>query len=659
MQGTEQHAGSERSTPERPAGRPLTWRSVSIGLMGSAIVAVWIHHAELVLGGDRGHTALANTSIPVGAFAALVALVAVNWAVRAALPRLALSQGELITCYVMMTVSTVIASSGGIHFLIPTLTAAFHFATPANQWSYFHQWIPNWFAPRDLQALDAFYTGGASVPVGVWLTPFLVWGGFLLAFATATLCLSAILRRPWIDHERLTFPTVVLPLELTEPGGALLRSRLMWIGFGIAFGLGTVNNLHLNYPAVPGVNVRATDISPLFPDFPWDAVGYFPISFYPFVVGIAYLLSREVTFSYWFFYLLSKSELVLSAAGGWRQPGASSVTDPPYLQNQGAGAFLALAVISLWMSRNHLGRVLKRSAGFGSDVKGEEREELPYRWAVVGFLISVGGLLFMCYAAGMSVQIAALMFALIFLYLIAATRIRAEAGNAWLFGPNIDPNTLITESLGAGYLRPVDLTVLAYLRSVSTYDMRCASMPHQLDGFRMAMTAGVSLRQLTWAMATAVVVVIVVAFWAGLFVWYSLGAAAKTDWWRTEMGMVPFLDLRAKLIAPPRADYAAAGFDLVGFGVTCMLAFLRMRFLGFPFHPVGYAMANTDSWGQLPMPFFLAWLAKTLVLRYGGMRLYRRSLPLFLGLILGDMVNGAFYTLMGAVVQMNVYPVNW
>jgi hypothetical protein len=644
---------------QRGTGKPLTWRAVSIGLIGSAVVVLWIHHAELILGGDRGHTALANTSIPVGAFAALVALVAANLLVRRWLPRLALTQGELITSYVMMTVSTVLASSGGIHFLIPTLAAAFHFATPANQWSYFHQWIPTWFAPRDLAALDAFYIGGAPVPVGVWLTPFLVWGGFLLAFVSATLCLSAILRRPWIDHERLTFPTVVLPLELTESGGALLRNRLLWIGFGLAFGIGLINNLHLNYPVIPGLQVRSIDLSPLFPDAPWSAVGYFPISFYPFVTGIAYLLSREVTFSYWFFYLLSRSELVLCAAGGWRQPGASTLSDPPYLQNQGAGAFLALALISLWMSRDYLKQVLRRALGLGAAVSGERQEALPYRLAFFGFIGCFGALLFMCYAAGMSLRIAALLFALIFLYLIAATRIRAEAGSAWLFGPNIDPNTLITEVLGAGYLRPADLTIMAFLRSVSTFDLRCASMPHQLEGFRMAMTAGVSLRRLTWAMVAAVALAVIVAWWGGLYVWYTLGAAAKTDWWRTEMGMTPFLTLRSELTTPPRADYAASVFDLVGFGLTCLLAFLRMRFLGFPLHPVGYAMAHTYEWGQLPMPFFLAWLSKTLVLRYGGMRLYRRSLPLFLGLILGDLVNGAFFNLLGAVVQMNVYPVNW
>src|SRR5690242_20517278 len=34
-----------------------------IGLVGTVLVDLWIHYAELVLGGTRGHSALANTSI--------------------------------------------------------------------------------------------------------------------------------------------------------------------------------------------------------------------------------------------------------------------------------------------------------------------------------------------------------------------------------------------------------------------------------------------------------------------------------------------------------------------------------------------------------------------------------------------------------------------
>ncbi|UCH33564.1 MAG: hypothetical protein JSV65_13465 [Armatimonadota bacterium] len=642
---------------DRP--KPLTWRAVIIGLVGSALVTVWIHHAELVMGGMRGHTALANTSIPVGGFGALVGIVVVNLAIRAVLPNLALSQGELITAYVMMTVSTVLASSGGIHFLVPTLAAAFHYATPENQWAQFHQWIPTWFAPRDTAALDAFYVGGAPVPVKVWLTPFLVWGGFLVAFTTATLCITAILRRPWVDHERLTFPTAVLPLELTESRGRLLKNKLMWGGFAIAFGIGTVNNLHLNIPTVPGIQVRPINAARWFPSFPWNAIGDTPISFYPFMVGIAYLLSLEVSFSYWFFFLLTKAQVIFCAAQGWRPPEASLASGPPYLQNQGAGAFIALALVSLWMSRRYLREVVRRALGLRGPVGAEEREPLPYRWAVFGLVASAAALVGMCWAAGMNPLIAGIVFALVFLYLIAATRIRAEAGNAWLFGPEVDPNMLVTETLGVGVLRPVDLTVMAYLRSVTTFDMRCASMPHQLDGFRMATAAGISLRQLVWAMIVAIVLAIAVAFWSGLVVWYTLGAEAKTDAWRTIMGQQPFVKLQSQLTSTQRPHFMATMFDGVGAGVTCLLAFARARLPWFPLHPVGYAMANTFPWGLQPMPFFIAWLVKGAVLRFGGMRLYRRSLPFFLGLILGDLTNGAFYTLLGAFVDMSVYPVNW
>jgi hypothetical protein len=632
---------------------------VAIGLVGSAVVTLWIHQAELILGGDRGHTALANTSVPVGAFTALLALVAVNAALRSLRPASALSQGEVITAYVMMTTSTVLASSGGIHFLIPTLAAAFHFATPANRWEAFQQYIPNWFAPREAAVLDPFYAGESSVPLQAWLTPFLVWGGFFLALAVAMLCLSAIVRKEWADYERLTFPTVVVPLELTDERQPLLRNKLVWLGFILPFAVSTLNTLHLNFPDVPGLSLRNTDLSGYLTSSPWNAIEYLPVGFYPFVVGIAYLLSLEVTFSYWFFYLLTKIELVGAAAAGWRLAGTPVSAAVPYLPYQGAGAFLAIPLISLWLARDYLERLLRSVVGLPGGVPNEDREPLPYRWAALGLLASFGAMVYVCRAAGMNAMFAGLLLGVSLLYILAATRIRAEAGTAWLFGPDVDPNLLITTTFGSGYLRPADLTIMAYLRFMTTYDLRCLSMPHQLDGLRMASTTGVRMRRLLPAMLAAIVVVIAVGFWAGLAIWYRLGAAAKTDWWRTEMGEMPFLSLSNYLQSPPVPDWGGISFTAVGLAVTCLLAFMRARYVWWPFHPVGYAMANTELWGQLPVPFFVAWATKSLMLRYGGMRLYRQSLPFFLGLIVGDLAGGAFYTLLGGVIHMNVYPINW
>src|SRR5579871_4115686 len=107
---------AEARRPRRASWRAsgLTWRALLLGLLFTALCDLWIHWAELVLGG-RGHTALANTSIPVGAFNILFILVIINLLLTRFLKPLAFSRAELLVVYVMMTVSTVISSSGGIH----------------------------------------------------------------------------------------------------------------------------------------------------------------------------------------------------------------------------------------------------------------------------------------------------------------------------------------------------------------------------------------------------------------------------------------------------------------------------------------------------------------------------------------------------------------
>jgi hypothetical protein len=46
---------------------------------------------------------------------------------------------------------------------------------------------------------------------------------------------------------------------------------------------------------------------------------------------------------------------------------------------------------------------------------------------------------------------------------------------------------------------------------------------------------------------------------------------------------------------------------------------------------------------------------KTVVLRYGGMRLYRRTLPFFLGLILGDYIVPGLWFLFGWSIRTQMY----
>lgn len=637
--------------------RGLTPRSLLLGLAMVALVCRWIHEAELVVG-QRGHSALANTSIPLGAFGGLLAVMAVNRLLRWIRPAWALGRGEILVVYVMMTTGTVVASSGGIHFLVPAILAPFYFATPENHLDLVVPFIPRWFAPQNHAAVVDFYRGNAAVPYRAWLAPGLTWTFFLLAFMGTTLSLSALLRRQWVDRERLTFPTVILPLEMTREDGNLWRNPVMWVGFTIALLIGVINNLHANLPSIPDLNVRYIPIDQGFSSRFARAMRPLGISFYPFVIGIGFLLSLDVTFSCWLFFWLGKIEAGLGAQLGLSETG-SGLGQFPYLDEQGAGAFLALTAFSVWFARGTLRDMWRTAFGRGPRPLDDSQEPLGYRTAFGLFFFCLAAMVVFCVQAAMSLWLVVTVLVLALAVLVAATRIRAETGNAWLFAPTMDPHRLVLTA-AAGRLGLRDLTIMAFLRSLSNFDMRCQSMPHQLDAFKIAEAGQLRARQVAVAIGVGLAFAIPVALVLALQVWYDRGALGAAEPWRTQMGRQIFEEVVGQLLKPPRKAVTQLAFVGVGFMVTLLLTWWRAAWVACPFHPVGYAMSGTPTMRSLWMPFFVAWLVKSVVLRAGGMKLYRRAIPFFLGLILGDFVCGAGATLIACwATGIKIYPINW
>jgi hypothetical protein len=489
----------------------------------------------------------------------------------------------------------------------------------------------------------------------------LSWCGFLALFSLATLCIVALLRRQWVDRERLAFPTVAVPIALLREPAALLSNHIFQIGFILPFLIDVMNTIHLNVPTVPYLPTRTSDqpdIGALFSAAPWNAIGHTPISLYPFVIGIAYLLSVEMTFSCWFFWIITKLEAIFGSAAGFSSGATGGGQSTwPFIGHQGAGAFLALTLVGLWLSRGYLKETWNIAFRRGG---GDRDEPMPYRLAYIGLGICLAALVAWSVKAGLRGMAASLVIGLSFLYMIAAARIRAETGNAWLFGPEVDVYRVMTTAFGTAIYTPVDLTVLAYMRNaIGNFDLRCLSMPNQFDAYKMADAIRVDRRRLTYALALALIAGIVISFAIALMIWYSYGAGAKTDAWRTSMGRMPFDQLSSTIDTPLKPDVTGMSALVGGFFITAALMLLRIRCTWWIFHPVGYAMANTTTMNQVWLPFFIAWLVKTAVLRYGGMRLYRLSLPFFYGLIVGDFVAGGLTTAVGCFSGINVYPTNW
>ena len=230
------------------------------------------------------------------------------------------------------------------------LGGAYYFVKPENKWAEFHPFIPRWWVP-DPGVLPEYYAGSSTLFTAAhlrgWAVPILVWCGFLLLMLFCFLCLNTLFRRHWIESERLTFPLVALPLELTNASAtrSLLRERMFWFAFVLACAYRSISGLHRimpGFPDIPGIFMKGQEwrIGDAMTEPPWSAIGFFVISLHPLIVGITYFLPLDVAFSMWFFYLLVKSENVLAGVLGYRDAGASaSAALFPYTGEQGAGAF--------------------------------------------------------------------------------------------------------------------------------------------------------------------------------------------------------------------------------------------------------------------------------------------------------------------------------
>jgi hypothetical protein len=82
-----------------------------------------------------------------------------------------------------------------------------------------------------------------------------------------------------------------------------------------------------------------------------------------------------------------------------------------------------------------------------------------------------------------------------------------------------------------------------------------------------------------------------------------------------------------------------------GMAVTWLLFFARSRWAWMPLHPVGYLATLTYALDMLWFSIFLGWLCKVLISRFGGVESYRRAIPFFLGVALGDILMMIFWLL--------------
>ena len=164
-------------------------------------------------------------------------------------------------------------------------------------------------------------------------------------------------------------------------------------------------------------------------------------------------------------------------------------------------------------------------------------------------------------------------------------------------------------------------------------------------------------RSLWLAMVVAIIVGIVATFWANLDVTFRNGAIAKAAGFKDWVGRESFNRLQRWLHNPSEPNLTKSGFMGLGGLLTLGMMFMRVRFLWWPFHPAGYALAISFAMDYFWFTFLAAWLIKLLIVRHGGLQMHRQLAPFFLGLILGDYVIGSIWSLIGTGLGVRTYKI--
>jgi len=645
----------------------LSPRALVIGVLCVVVTCFVVSYAELLVGKIQ----IGFLQLPPVVVGMLVLLLGVQALAGRFSQKFRLKAHELFTVYVMMLFAAMVSSRGLLQKLIPLLIVPNYMATPENSWKrLFFSHIPKILVPWNpdgdpkQDVSTRFYEAlrpGETIPWQLWIVPLILWGIFVALMFTSFLCLAVILRRQWVDNEKLTFPLVQLPLEMIRgdaatsiggrsmagTSGGFLKNRLTWLGFLLPAFMFGIKGLHQWYPSIPDATTDV-DLNAFFIAPPYNSIGFFHIYLSFAAIGFFYLLPTDLLFSLWFFFLLGKVQEVGAASLGYEPETMPMYGCKMFIGYQIIGCYLVLVGYMFYAARPHLARVWQAATRFGSRRPAVEQEDelLSYRTAFWGLVASVLLSALWMTLVGMSYWLA-LFEIVILLFVIALVMARSTSESGMLmtetsFRP-IDIYRMFGDvrQLGGG-----NLTGLAFLDGLWLRDQRGLILTGFLDSMKFADGVRVRRRSLLGVFALTLIVAMGVSGYLHISMPYKYGAVQMYGYVYQANPVWAFNDAAAVINGsrPALPFWATLNF-LVGALVTIIMTTLRTRLMWFPFHPLGFALSGT--WTMMVFWFgcFAAWLLKVLILRYGGMRLYSQARPFFLGMVLGEFTMAVLFTL--------------
>ncbi len=642
------------NTAEAPA---FTVKAVLAGSIGTFCVSAGAAYGTLYL---HGSFMALGTSMPGAVFLLFVLSLLINPLLKLVHPRAGLNRRELLVVYIMMVMASPIPTLFVGKFL-SAISYPFYYATAENEWrELIHPHIPDWLMVHDIEVARKFYEGGPReepVPWPVWRAAIWVWTPFICALFLMMISSMAIMRKQWIEHERLIYPLMQVPVAMTEEGkdgerlSPFFKNPIMWAGFAVPALYGTLHGLYNYFPELVPV---AHDVDPIhmsIPVFHRTADLFVLVRFN--IIGFFYFLKTDIAFSLWFFNLLSFSVRGVFAIFGVASSetgGAGHAVHDPFLAYQSMGAILVLFLGGIWTARIHLGNVW-RKAYEGDDRIDDSGEILSYRAALIVLTTSGLAIVGWLWLAGLPMIFGLAILFLGFVIIFGYSRVVAEGGLSD-GSPPVVPAGILVSAVGSSVIGAQGLVVLATTFLWTTG--RNFVMVAAANSLRLGEELGRNRRPLFWVMVLALVVAVGAALWMVMLLSHKYGAINLWIWQGGNYGYVE------KFIRTPSEVYGWGWFNM-GLGALIMTGLMAARwfYLWWPLHPLGYVIGPIWIMDHLWANMFIAWGIKVLVLKYGGVRLYLKTRPFFMGMILGYFTPGGFYLIIDHFTNMTWNIIFW
>ncbi|MFH1570472.1 MAG: DUF6785 family protein [Gemmatimonadota bacterium] len=574
----------------------------------------------------------------------MVAAMLANTVLAAGGRNLALNRSELIVVYIMLVIVASLATMGLCETILPAISGVFYYASPENKWQeVLFPHLPMGILVNDGSGMRDFYEGfegaGHTIPYQIWVRPMMMWAILLLALYVSMISLAVILRRQWMDRERLSYPLVQAAQAMIrgeEPGvlvNPFFKSRAMWAGAAVPIVVGLFTGLNKHLGGWPVITTAWS-----FPIFGGQSINM-TLSFA--VVGFSYLIGPDIALGIWGFALLSKLEKALFVANGvTKQQEVWAVAVSELLNYQGLGALIVFVFLGLWVGREHLKQVACRFLGLPSELSDDD-EIMSYRAAVLGFL--GGAAVMVAWFTYLDTPLwASLLFVgLAMVIFTGLSRVVAEAGVAAIISPMVAPDFMVyglgSKLLGAHAISNFSLSYV-FAADIRVFLMGlCANGLKLIEGMNKQ-----SRRYVFWAILVAIFLGVTGSLYTVLQLGYRDGGINSNAWFFNSMPKIIYETIQRGM--ETEGVYWKGMAFLAGGGAGMLvLTWLRQRFLWWPLHPIGFPIMTSWIVDWMWFSVFFAWLVKVVILKYGGANLFSRSRYFFLGMIAGRMFVTGFW----------------